>query len=109
MIQSIHDAVLDDIAIQIRNAPFVSILSDEASDAERVWQLSTVLRYVHEGKFEERFAVFTDLSKNRNSDGIFNHVQSVISKLNLKSKLVARTYDGSSVIVEICIVFGQKY
>ena len=95
MIQSIHDAVLDDITIQIRNAPFVSILSDEASDAERVSQLSTVLSYVDEGKFEERFVGFTDVSTNMCSDSLFNHEQSIISKLNIKSNFVAQTYYGA--------------
>ena len=98
LIQSIHDVVLDEITIQIQNAPFVAIMLDEASDAETVSQLSTVLRYVHEGKIEERFVGFTDVSTNRCSDGLFNHAQSVISKFNLKPKLVAQTYDGASVM-----------
>ena len=36
------------------------------------------------------------MSTNRCSDGLFNHAQSVILKFNLKSKLVAQTYDGAS-------------
>ena len=98
LIQSIHEVVLDEITIQIQNAPFVAIMLDETSDAERVSQLSTVLRYIHEGKIEERFVGFTDVSTNRCSDDLFNHAQSVIFKFNLKSKLVAQTYDGASVM-----------
>lgn len=98
LIQSIHDVVLDEITIQIQNAPFVAIMLDEASDAETFSRLSTVLRYIHEGKIEERFVGFTDVSTKRCCDGLFNHAQSIISKFNLKSKLVAQTYDGASVM-----------
>jgi hypothetical protein len=98
LIQSVHDVVLDEITIQIQNAPFVAIMLDETSDAETVSQLSTVLRYIHEDKIEERFVGFTDVSTSRCSDGLFNHAQSVISKFNLKSKLVAQTYVGASVM-----------
>ena len=98
LIQSVHDVVLDEITIQIQNAPFVAIMLDEASDTETVSQLCTVLRYVHEGKIEERFVGFTDVSTNRCFDGLFNHAQSVIFKFNLKTKLVAQTYDGASVM-----------
>jgi hypothetical protein len=34
LIHSIHDVVLDEITIQIQNAPFVAIMLDEASDAK---------------------------------------------------------------------------
>ena len=95
LIHSIHNVVLDEITIQIQNAPFVAIMSDEASDAERVSQLSTVLSYVDEGKFEERFVGFTDVSTNMCSDSLFNHEQSIISKLNIKSNFVAQTYYGA--------------
>jgi hypothetical protein len=78
LIHSNHDVVLEEITIQSQNAPFVAIMSDEASEAERVSQLSTVLRYVDEGKFEERFVGYTDVSTNKCSDGLFNHAQSVI-------------------------------
>lgn len=97
LIQSIHEVVLDEIAVQIQNASFVAIMLDETLDAEMVSQLSTVLRYIHEGKIEERFVGFTDVSIDRCSVGLFNRAQSVISKFNLKSKLVAQTYDGASV------------
>lgn len=98
LIQSIHEVVLDEITIQIQNAPFVAIMLDETSDVEMVSQLSTVLRYIHEGKIEERFVGFTNISADGRFDGLFNHAQSVISKFNLKSKLVAQSYDGASVM-----------
>ena len=73
-------------------------MSDEASEAERVSKLSTVLWYAHEGKFEGRFVGFTYVSINRCTDGLFNYAQSVISKFNIKSKLVAQTYGEASVM-----------
>jgi len=65
--------VLDEITIQIQNAPFVAIRSDEASDAERVSQFSTVLSNADEDKLEERFVGLIDVSTNRYSDSLFNH------------------------------------
>ena len=96
-IQSIHDVVLDEITIQIL-VLYLFLLCRMRLQMLKVSQLSTVLKYAHEGKFEERFVGFTDVSINRCSDGLFNHAQSVISKLNLKSKLVAETYYGASVM-----------
>jgi hypothetical protein len=49
-----------------------------------------VLRFIHDGKIQERPVGFTDISADRSSDGLFSHG---VSKFNLEFKLVAQTYD----------------
>jgi hypothetical protein len=98
LIKAIHDVMLDEISRQIQEAPYVAVMLDETSDIQMVSQLATVLRYIHDGNIQERFVGFTDISADRSSDGLFSHVQNVVSKFHLESKLVAQAYDGASVM-----------
>jgi hypothetical protein len=39
-----------------------------------------------------------DVCADKSSDDLFSHVQNIVSKFNLESKLVAETCDGASVV-----------
>jgi hypothetical protein len=95
MIKAIHEVTLDEISRQIQRAPYVAVMSDEAFDIQMDSQLTTVLRFIYDGKIRARLFGFTYGS----SDGLFSHVQSAVSELNLKSKLVAQIHDGASFII----------
>jgi hypothetical protein len=45
-----------------------------------------------------RFTGFTDISDDRSTDGLFSHVQNVVSNINVESKLMAQTYALVSVV-----------
>jgi hypothetical protein len=97
LIKAINEVMIDEISRQIQEAPYTAVRLDETSDIQMVSQLATVLRYIHDGKIQERSVGFTDVSADRSSDSLFNHEQNVVSKFNLDSKLVAQMYDGASV------------
>jgi hypothetical protein len=70
----------------------------EISDIQMVSHFATVLRYINDGKTQQRFIGYTDISADRSSNDLFSHIQNVVSEINLESKLVAEIYDGVSVM-----------
>lgn len=101
LILAISD-VVDQIKQELSKTSFVAIMLDETSDVMNISQLSTTLRYVdsdsENGEAIERFISFTDVSKDKSANGLFEHVQNIISEHDLDSKLVAQTFDGAAVM-----------
>ena len=98
LIKAIADVMLDKITKEIRESEFVAIILDETSDVNTKSQLSTVIRYVHQGKVYDRFLGFTDVSADRTAAGLMGHVEKVVETYHLQDKLVGQTYDGASVM-----------
>ncbi|XP_071042664.1 zinc finger MYM-type protein 1-like [Parasteatoda tepidariorum] len=100
LISIISEELIETIKGEIEEADFVALMLDEASDIRRRSQLSTVLRYVVKGdsSVTERFVGFTDLSADRTSPGLLEHVQKTVSEYKLADKFVAQTYDGAAVM-----------
>ena len=90
--------MLDKITKEIRESEFVAIILDETSDVNTKSQLSTVIKYVHQGKVYDRFLGFTDVSADRTAAGLMGHVEKVVETYHLQDKLVGQTYDGASVM-----------
>ena len=77
----------------------MSLILDETSDIVNKSQLSTVVRYVDENcEVQERFLHFTDMSSDRSSDGLLQHVKQLLMNFHMEGKLVAQTYDGAAVM-----------
>ena len=98
LIPAVADVIIDEIQVQIDSAPFVSITLDETTDVMSKSQLSTLIRYVFNGLACERFIGFTDVSKDRTANGLFEHVVETTKKHNFPGKLVGQTYNGASVM-----------
>ncbi|XP_071535018.1 zinc finger MYM-type protein 1-like [Panulirus ornatus] len=98
LIKAISKVVRDYIKREINSATFVAIILEETSDVMSKSQISTVLRFVHEGKIQERFIGCTDVSADRTSEGLFSHVVNTVQEFQLGGKLVGQTYDGASVM-----------
>ncbi|KAJ4429129.1 hypothetical protein ANN_26130 [Periplaneta americana] len=98
LIFAISGVMIKNIKSEIE-APFVAIVVDETSDCSNQSQLSTVLRYVDStANVQERFIGFTNVSSGKTAAALFKHVESVIAEYNVGNKLIARTYDGASVM-----------
>jgi hypothetical protein len=91
---------LFEISRQIQGVPYGEVMLDKTSDIQMVSHLATVLRYIHDGKIQERSGGFTNVSADMSSDGLYSQVQNVVSGFNLESKLVVQMYDGVSVMSE---------
>lgn len=98
IIQAVADVLIDHIKTETSSASFFAIILDETSDVMSKSQLSTVLRYVHDGHVHERFVGFSDVSDDRTADGLFRHVVKIVEEFQIKEKLVGQTYDGASVM-----------
>ncbi|XP_065209889.1 zinc finger MYM-type protein 1-like [Planococcus citri] len=99
IITSISDKVLRDIKEEISKAQFVSIILDETTDVSTKSQFSHVLRYVTEdGEVKERFICFTDVSKDRTANGLYDDIVHFLNEMGCGEKLIAQTYDGASVM-----------
>ena len=96
--KALSRVIINYIKKEISYSPFVAIILDETSDITTKSQLTTVLRYIIEGKICERFIGFTDVSADRTANGLFKHVEQVVNEFGLQQKLVGQTYDGASVM-----------
>ena len=98
IIQVIADVLIDHIKVETNSASCFAIILDETSDVMSKSQMSTVLRYVHDGQVHERFVGFYDVSDDRTVDGLFRHVVKIVEEFQIKDKLVGQIYDGTSVM-----------
>lgn len=55
--------VLEKINGEIKEAPFFGVMVDETTDSETKNQMTTIIRYVHEGELRERFMGFKNVSE----------------------------------------------
>jgi hypothetical protein len=77
-------------------------MQGETSNIHAKSQISTALRYLSDRNICERFLEFTDISFDGTSDGLFKHVQQVISEFECHQNLFGHTYNEASVRVFIC-------
>ena len=96
--KALSRVIINYIKKEISYSSFVAIILDETSDITTKSQLTTVLRYIIDGKICERFIGFTDVSADRTANGLFKHIEQVVNEFGLQQKLVGQTYDGASVM-----------
>lgn len=101
LIDSISTVIMNAIKEEIKEAPFVSVIGDEATDATQKSQLSFILRYVTSESVEERFIRFTDVSRARSAASLSVHVSDLIDEFQCGRKLIALTYDGCTVMAGV--------
>ena len=71
----------------------------ETTDVSTKSELSTVFRYVtYEGKVEERFLGFTDVSSDRTAARLSAILFNTIDQFQCSEKIIAHTYDGAPVM-----------
>jgi hypothetical protein len=99
---------LDEILRQIQGPHYASVMLDDTSDIQMVAQLTTALRYIRDGKTPERSVGSSDVRADRSYDSLFSHLQNVVSKFNLESKLVAQMCNCASVMSEHLNGFSIK-
>ncbi|KAL7634777.1 UNVERIFIED_CONTAM: hypothetical protein RMT77_015154 [Armadillidium vulgare] len=114
LIESVQNVILKRIHDEVMEAKFVSILLDEISDTSNCSQLSTVLRYItNDYELVERFIGFTDVSNDRSTDALANHVFRCVENLKCENRLIAQTYDGATTdtdnLSELRAKVNEKY
>jgi hypothetical protein len=74
IIASVSECMAREIKREVSETAFVSLIVDEATDISTKAQVSSVLRCVSKnGDTEERFLHFTELSRERTANALFQH------------------------------------
>jgi hypothetical protein len=83
ILASVSECVVREIKREVSETALVSLIVDEATDISMKAQVSSVLRYVSKnGDVEERFLHFTDFSRDRTADALFQHAKQVLDDFN---------------------------
>lgn len=98
LIDCISFVLKEHIDNDIKHANFFSWQVDETTDISCSSQLSIIARYVKDGKVQERFLGFYDVSSGRTADDLFNLLVNHCEKYDFRNKLIAQTYDGAAVM-----------
>jgi hypothetical protein len=91
LVNSVADIIFEDTVYEIASTPFVAILLDVTTDIASNSQLSTVVRYVMtNGRVEERFLGFNEVSGNRSAKALVEYVSNMaLERTKLCLKLMA--------------------
>ncbi|XP_063675854.1 zinc finger MYM-type protein 1-like [Bolinopsis microptera] len=81
---------------EVKSADFFAVIADETTDVSTTNQLTTILRYVHNGQLKERFLGFDNVSEVSGAEGLAGFILNILKEFDPESKLVAQTYDGAS-------------
>lgn len=98
LIDSVTKVLMQKIYAEIHNATCFSWEIDETTDISCFSQMSVIYRFVHNGKVQERFLGFFNISDGRTATDIFNVLMQSFSKFNIEKKLIGQTYDGAAVM-----------
>lgn len=91
LIYAIANQITDKIWTEISDATFVALSLDETTDITNKSQLATIIRFIdNEENCQERFLHFTDVNKDRTSEGLMKLVIKIIDDLNYSKKIVAQ-------------------
>ena len=86
---------------EINEADFVAVIADDTTDVSNHFQNVVVFRYIVSGKVVERLWSFCDMPQGdaeTMSSNVLNCLNSIIPSSHDKQKLVAKCYDGASVM-----------
>ena len=96
MIQLVGSAILDEIVRRVKEAKLYSIIADETPDNSKTEQLSLLVRYVWNGKVEERLLAVIPV-KETTAEVLFNTVCNKVEEHGIEiSNLRGQCYDGAS-------------
>ena len=96
IIQLVGSAILDEIVRRVKEAKLYSIIADETPDNSKTEQLSLLVRYVWNGKVEERLLAVIPV-KETTAEVLFNTVCNKVEEHGIEiSNLRGQCYDGAS-------------
>ena len=96
MIQIVGSAILDENVHRVKKAKLYSVIADETPDNSKTEQLSLLVRYVWNGKVEERLLGVLPVQKTI-AEVLFHTVCSKVEEYGIEiSNLRGQCYDGAS-------------
>ncbi|XP_054626214.1 zinc finger MYM-type protein 1-like [Dunckerocampus dactyliophorus] len=99
LVNAIGEVMRDEIRKEVREAPFVAVMVDEATDASNsAAQLALVLRYVTAAGVKERFVTYEDVPSGRRADDVAALIVCFLEKYECLHKAVAQSFDGTTAV-----------
>lgn len=95
LVMVISNTVKSIIKKESQSSTYVSVILNEHSDIDMKSQLSTVLRYVKNGKVCERFIGFTNINEYKTAAVIQKHISTIITGYEIDERFLAHSYDGA--------------
>lgn len=86
------------IESEIKMSTFVSVIIDETPDVSHREQCCMIFRYFFGNYIHDRFLGFIHVSESRTADTLVEIIMSFVYNYDCKTKLVAQSYDGASVM-----------
>lgn len=98
---------------EVLMSTYVSLILSDHSKVGNKSQVSTVLRYIKDGKVFERFIGFVNMADQRTASIIHHHISNTIVEFGISEKLVALSLDGGILptgeLIELNRVFSNTY
>ncbi len=101
LLDIMYDVTTWKIKNEVKDAMFLSVISDDTTDISNQSQIVVVFRYVLKGRVFERFWSFSSISEanaQNLSGNIISCLEHVLPNSDDDHKLVAQCYDGASVM-----------
>ena len=95
LLECMYQVYLEQVATEIESAKFIGIQADETTDVSCKGQVVVIIRYTLEGEVKERFICFEE-TKEKDANTLTKILTNILSRYNVKDKLVAQTYDGAA-------------
>jgi len=98
LIQCVQSVFTRSLLAELENAPFLTVIMDEATDISSHSQLAISFRYVNvkSGVIEEIFWKFVDVSSGRDAESLFKVAMDILGPW--LRKLVGLCFDGAAVM-----------
>lgn len=87
----------EELLKDVKNATFLSVQADEATDISNASQFVIIFRFVKDKELVERFVSFVKI-EDRSAVGLTNTLCQLLQPYAAKQKLIAQTYDGAAVM-----------
>jgi len=100
LISCISEYLINQIVNEINQCKFYSIQIDNTTNINQEIQCSVIVRYVTDkSQLVEHFMGF-HVCEDHTAQSLFNLINSVLHKYDLKNKLISQCYDGACIIPE---------
>lgn len=97
VVDSINGVMKDSIQKELHSSSFVSVIISEHLNDNTKSRISTILRYLKEGKVCERFIGFTNLELQNSDLNSLHFVAKMANKYQITSRLHGIAMDGSTI------------
>lgn len=107
LVDTLAKVVKLSIRKEIQLSTYVSIILSDHSKIAHQSQISTVLRYIKDGKVLEKFTGFLNMGDKKNLAQVFQHITNTVAEFGISEKLISVSLDGGILPTNELIEFAD--